>query len=198
MKTVHFATTNKGKVDSLRSVLSPHGIEVIHENVFLDEPRTDDLQLIARQKVTAAFDLLHKPVVAQDAGFYIHSLNGFPKAFVNFTLETIGVDGILKLVEGKSRECEFRNCLAYLDADLEEPVLFTSTTTGFLAESARGEIPANAWSSLWLIFTPTGKTQTLAEMSQADYQAWRATVHQNSYGSKFAKWLAAEAEGTRG
>lgn len=189
MKKVHFATTNKGKVDSLRSVLSPFGIEVIHENVSLDEPRTDDLEEIARQKAFAAFGLLKKPVVAHDGGFYIHSLNGFPRAFVNFALETVGVEGILKLVASKPRQCEFRNCLAYHDTDLEEPVLFTSTTAGILANEPRGTVPNNAWSDLWLIFIPTGKSQTLAEMSQEEYQVWRATVHQNSYGSKLAQWL---------
>lgn len=189
MPTVHFATTNKGKVDSLRSVLSPHGIEVIHENISLPEPRTDDLKEIARQKAAIAFETLQKPVIAQDSGFYIDSLNGFPRAFVNFALETIGVEGILKLVEEKPRECEFRNCLAYFDEQLDKPVLFTSTATGYLAAKPQGKVPENAWSDLWLIFIPTGKTKTLAEMNQKEYSTWRATVHQDSYASKFVRWF---------
>ena len=37
--------------------------------------------------------------MAMDADFCIDALNGFPKAFVNFALDTIGVEGILKLME---------------------------------------------------------------------------------------------------
>lgn len=187
---VHYATTNKGKVESLRSVLSPYGIVVVHEDISLAEPRTDDLEEIARRKAMAAFELLKKPVVTHDAGFYIQSLNGFPRAFVNFALETIGITGILKLVEGKSRICEFRNCIAYHDADVGEPVIFSSVTAGILTDEPRGAISKNAWSDLWLIFKPAGENQTLAEMSVQELLSWRETVRSGSYGFKLAKWLA--------
>jgi len=43
-----------------------------------------------------------KPCIALDTDFRIDELNGFPRAFVNFSLETIGVEGMLKLMEGKA------------------------------------------------------------------------------------------------
>ena len=51
-----------------------------------------------------------------DTDFRIDELNGFPRAFVNFSLDTIGISGILKLMENKeNRSCAFNECLAYHD-----------------------------------------------------------------------------------
>lgn len=188
MKQVHFATTNNGKVASLNSVLTRYGIEVIHANIEVPEPRTDDLREIAIQKVLAAYKQVRKPVIAQDSGFYIHSLNGFPKAFVNFALETIGIDGILKLVEGKPRECKFGNALAYYDGTQEQPIVFESDVTGYLAESPRGELQEFAWSSLFLIFMEGNDSRTLAELNAQGYEERRKEAHKNSYATKFGQW----------
>lgn len=189
MKQIHFATTNKGKVNSLSKVLEAFGIEVIHEHIETPESRTDDLREIATQKVLAAYERIRKPIIAQDAGFYIHSLDGFPRAFVNFALQTVGIEGILKLVEGKPKECEFRNVLAYYDSNQEHPLLFESTIEGTLADSPRGVHPPYAWSQLSVIFIPKGKNKTQAEATEEEYQEWIKEVHKDSYASKFAEWF---------
>lgn len=190
MKQVYFATTNKGKIKSVSTVLCKYRIKVIHQNIELSEPRTDDLREIAIQKVLAAYEEIKKPVIAQDSGFYIHSLNGFPKSFVNFVLETIGIKGILKLTEDKPRECEFRNCLAYYDGTLKEPILFESDVRGILTKSPRGEVKDYFWSDLFLVFVPDGENKTLAEMTWKEYQKWRnKRLLKHSFITKFAKWF---------
>ena len=188
MKEIHFATTNKGKVNSLKSILNNYDIDVVQANLELPEPRTDDLQEIARQKVIFAHQQIGKPCVALDSGFYVHSLNGFPKTFVNFALETIGIEGILALVNGKPRDCEFRNCLAYLDENLSEPVYFTSYVPGILSASPKGESRDYFWSDLFFVFTPEGRDITLAEMSPETYQEWRQERYKDSFATKFAEW----------
>ena len=188
MKAIHFATTNKGKVNSLKSILNNYDIDVVQANLELPEPRTDDLQEIARQKVMFAYQQIGKPCVALDSGFYIDSLNGFPKTFVNFALETIGIEGLLKLVDGKSRGCEFRNCLAYFDGNLSEPMYFTSNVPGVLAKSHRGISRDYYWSDLFFLFIPNGRDMTLAEMSPETYQGWRQERYKDSFATKFAEW----------
>src|SRR3989338_301292 len=135
---ITYVTTNIGKVKSLQRHLEPYQIGVIQKAVELPEPRSSDVKLIAEHKARSAYKILKEPLVVLDAGFYIQALNGFPRAFVNFTLETIGLEGILRLVEGKSRSCEFRNCLAYMDNKLKEPRLFLSTVKGKLSEKPIG------------------------------------------------------------
>ena len=121
MKEVRFVTPKNEEVNSLKSVFEGRGISVIQIPSELPVPKSDSLKEIARSKAYSAWVLLNEPVVVQATGFFVSSLNGFPKAFVDFALETIGVEGILRLIEGKSRACEFRPYLAYYDGQLDGP-----------------------------------------------------------------------------
>ena len=190
MNQIYFATTNKGKVNSVSNALSKYGIEVVHYPLELPEPRSDNLREIAKEKVLFAYEKIGKPCVVLDSGFYVHSLNGFPKAFVNFALETIGIEGILKLVDGKPRDCEFRNCLAYLDETLSEPAYFESNVDGLLSDFPRGEMRDYCWSKLFLVFVPRSANKTLAEMTFDEYQEWRNQRYKDSFATKFAEWIS--------
>ena len=188
---IYFATTNKGKVVSLQRSLEKYGISVIQKSIDLIEPRSSDVKDIAGCKMEQAFSQIKKPTIVIDAGFYIDDLNGFPRAFVNFTLETIGLDGILKLVENKSRACEFRECLAYMDESLEEPVYFISHVRGRLSNIPKGVMQKHLWSELALIFIPDGSDKTLGEMSYEEYLEWRKiSKEKDSLGKKFYEWFS--------
>ena len=186
---IYFATSNKGKVGSISQALSQYKIKVIHVSLDLPEPRSDDLREIAEAKVLYAYRKIKKPCLVLDSGFYIKSLNGFPRTFVNFALETIGIEGILKLAEGQNRECEFRNCLAYLDKKLKEPVFFEFKVRGRLALSRQGKSGKHHWSELFFIFIPNGQNKTLAEMPFAEYQKWRVQLFKKLFATNFAKWF---------
>ena len=194
MRKVHFATTNKGKVSSVGGALRPYGIEVAHYPIELPEPRSDSLKEIARSKVVFAYDQIKRPCFALDSGFYVGSLNGFPRTFVNFALDTIGIEGILKLVDSKPRDCVFKNCLAYLDSGLTEPAYFESEATGVLSDSPAGDTRDYHWSELFKIFIPTGSDKTLAEMSFDEYQGWRRQRQSESFTTKFGEWFSKREE----
>lgn len=188
MKKIYFATGNKGKVKTLRNSFSNFDIDIIHRPFDFDEPRSENLRKIARQKVMDAHKEIQKPTLAQDSGFYINSLDGFPKTLVNHSLETIGIDGILKLLEGKEKKCEFKNCLAYFDDNHEEPKYFESIVRGRISEEKRGNNPDYAWSKLFLIFIPEGRKKTLAEMSPKEFEDWRKERRKHSFTTKFAEF----------
>jgi XTP/dITP diphosphohydrolase len=211
MKQVYFATTNQGKVKTLNSGLSKYEIEAIQAPLELKEPSDDVARTleevqkllnqqhnpallleIARTKVLAAYEQLGKPCVALDAGFYVHSLNGFPGAFVNVALKTenFGIEGILRETKGKPRDCKFVNCLAYLDDSLSEPVYFESHVPGTLSEEPRGEKRDYFWSDLFFVFIPEGYDKTLAEMSPEEFQEFRVERLEESFSTTFAKWFS--------
>lgn len=109
-----FVTHNTGKIKSAEKYFKNLKFKTF--NYELDEPRSDDIKEIATAKVKQAYDLVKRPCIALDTDFRIDELNGFPRAFVNFSLDTIGINGILKLMEGKeNRKCAFNECLAYYD-----------------------------------------------------------------------------------
>jgi len=187
---LYFATSNEGKVKSLKRDFGNNGIKVIQQSVDLVEPRSNEVREIASIKIAQAYSIIKKPVVVIDAGFYIPSLNGFPRAFVNFALETIDLEGILKLVEGKPRECEFKECLAYMDSEIQEPIYFMSYVPGVLSNVVCGQMQNHLWSRLSLIFIPKGSQKTLAEMSPQEYSEWREVSREHdSSSAKLLDWL---------
>ncbi len=111
-----FVTHNKGKAKSAEKHFK--NLKISTFEYELDEPRSDDIKVIATAKVKQAYEIVKKPCMAMDTDFRIDELNGFPRAFVNFSLETLGIEGILKLMEDKeNRKCAFNECLAYYDGN---------------------------------------------------------------------------------
>ena len=111
-----FVTHNKGKAKSAEKYFK--NLKISTFEYELDEPRSDDIKVIATAKVKQAYEIVKKPCMAMDTDFRIDELNGFPRAFVNFSLETLGIEGFLKLMEDKeNRKCAFNECLAYYDGN---------------------------------------------------------------------------------
>ena len=114
MNEILFVTHNKGKIATAKKQLQEIDFKVFEYD--LEEPRSDNIKYISKYKVMEAYKLVNKPCISLDSGFWIDELNGFPRAFVNFALDTIGIEGILKLMEGKeNRAGRFTECLSYYD-----------------------------------------------------------------------------------
>ena len=185
---IYYATTRHTKVLSLRREIGDI-TKIVQVPIDFPEPRSSNVKEISKSKIIYAYNQIKRPVVVLDAGFYIDSLNGFPRTFVNFALETIGIEGILKLVEGKDKSCEFRQCLAYLDSYLSKPKYFVSSVPGTLSNKPRGEMQDHLWSELSTIFVPEGIQKTLAEMSYKEYVDWHKKPSIRPSSKLFSEWL---------
>lgn len=188
MKTVYVATGNLNKAKSIIMELKPYGITAKHVYVDIPEPRSYDIHEIATAKALFAYKETGKPCIVLDSGFFIGSLNGFPRTFVHYALDVLGINNILKLAKGNDRRCEFRECLAYYDGKKGKPKLFESTLTGILAERPMGRAEPFHWSELFQIFIPTGSDKTLAQMKKKEYLEWTSKTHKGSYMNQFAEW----------
>ena len=179
-----FVTHNKGKIASAQRALKNVNLKIFEYE--LEEPRSDDIKYISKYKVEQAYKIVNKPCISLDCGFWIDELNGFPRAFVNFALETIGIQGILKLMEGKdNRKCRFTECLSYYDGN--ELKQFMGYHEGFLSEKVLGKDTSDKWSELWYIYIPYGYDKTLAQMTEEEREN---RIRNKSVRSmeKFAKW----------
>lgn len=175
MKTILFATANPGKLRQARDVI--RGARVEGCSIDFDEPRSDDLRVIARAKLQQARRSLGAPCFVLDSGFYIDALSGFPGSYVNYALSTIGVEGLLRLMQGRqNRRCAFRQCLGYFDGAQEH--YFTAENTGTLATEVRGAESARQWSALWHIFIPEGADRTLSEFTREQLDARSRSANQ--------------------
>jgi XTP/dITP diphosphohydrolase len=193
MSIVYFLTTNKGKYLSVQRVCEKYGIKLIQLVKEVRELRTDSFDEIAIDKCLKGFEIIHKPVIALDAGLIIPSLNGFPGTFTNFVLNTIGIEGILKLLEKKDRYCYFYHVLAYYDKNLEKPITFSHKVEGIVSEFPKGE-RKEWWSDLFSIFKiKVGEklsSKVVGEMSDEEWNITREKLYSEieTCYEKFAKW----------
>lgn len=185
MKEIVFVTHNKGKAKSAEKYFK--GLKISTYEYELSEPRSDSIKEIATAKVKEAYQVVKKPCIALDSGFFIEELNGFPKAFVNFTLDTIGIDGILELMKNKSnKKCQFKECLAYYDGETIK--YFYGESKGSLSSEKQGLDRQEKWSDLWYIFIPNGLTKTLAQMTPEERENRKKIDKSSSAIEEFAKW----------
>ncbi len=184
MDEIIFVTHNKGKIASAKRYMKDINFKTYEYE--LEEPRSDDIKYISEYKVKQAYEIVKKPCISLDCGFWIDKLDGFPRAFVNFALDTIKLEGFLKLMEGKeNRKCKFTECLSYYDGN--EVHQFMGENRGTLSEKILGNNKESNWSDLWHIFKPEGYNKTLAEMS-AEERAIRKKYNSTSSMEEFAKW----------
>ncbi len=188
---LYYATDNYGQFYQLRESLSSYLIEVEQTNIPVPSLLKGDIKETALHKCEYVFQQLQKPTVVSVSSFYIHSLNGFPQTHAPFVLETIGLEGILKLMEGKrDRSCEWIDCIAFKEASHTDTKLFVGHIPGQLAYRQRGEKRTFHASPFTLIFKPLGEENTIAEMPLIDYQAWQDNADDLYFPERlFTKWF---------
>ena len=119
--TLWFMTSNEGKVAEAKEHFSHFGIEVKQFDFEATEPQTDDLEIVALSKIDQAIPFIpdeNDMILVEDAGLFIEALEGFPGVYSSYALQTIGCEGVLKLlshlesedlvVDAKIRRAEFR------------------------------------------------------------------------------------------
>ena len=73
MEEIIFVTHNKGKIASAQNYLK--GVNFKTFEYELEEPRSDDIKYISEAKVRQAYELVNRPCISLDCGFFIEELN---------------------------------------------------------------------------------------------------------------------------
>ena len=156
MNDITLITGNAGKVAELSRLL---GIKVHNQKVALTEIQALDVRRVVEFKAQAAFEVLKRPVLVDDTGLYIEAWQGLPGALVAWFMDSVGKDGILKMLEGwADRSARAVTALGYCD---ERGVhIFDGELKGGIPTEVRG---ANGF-GFDPIFVPERSQQTLAEM----------------------------------
>ena len=156
---INFVTHNPGKLREARLILEP-GIRVVHINLEYDEVQHGDIAVIARKSAEMVSLMLNQPVVVDDSGLFITSLNGFPGASSSTIHKQIGLKGILKLMEGEqNREAAYRSAVAYCEPG-KRALSFLGEERGAIASAIRGSFGFGHDP----IFIPEGETRTYGEI----------------------------------
>lgn len=181
-----FVTGNKGKFESINNVLKKYGIELIQKSLDIKEIRSDNIEEIATHKAIEAGKILNKPLIVEDSGFFIPSLNGFPGPYVRFVLNTMGIEKLLKVIEGLDKKCYFRSVIVFWHPE-KEIKMFKLDEHGTLSDQQTGNDKSESWSELWKVYVPKGCSKPIAALTDGEYSRSREEWYDNF--REFAKWF---------
>ena len=134
---IAFITSNEAKFAEARDVCNANGIDLYHISFEYDEPRADDCITVVRKSVEILKNRHNFPFIIEDSGLFINALNGFPGPYSAWAYKKIGLDGILRLMEGVGdRSCYFVSAVGFYDG--ENTHVFDGRVDGTLSTEVRG------------------------------------------------------------
>jgi XTP/dITP diphosphohydrolase len=155
------ATSNAHKLQEANFVLKEFGVTLVGRDLKGAEIQSLDPVEVARASLEAILPEFDKPFVVEDTGLCVKALKGFPGALASYAADTIGNQGILRLLEGeKDRSAYFEAAVAY-GVPPDRFWIFTGRVHGSISKEIRGE----RGFGFDPIFVPSGHTRTFAEMS---------------------------------
>lgn len=178
---VLFATSNRGKLEEARAILSPFGLAVEQFDGKGIEIQADTTAEIAAYSSRGAAAAAGRPVLVEDAGLYVDSLGGFPGPYSAYAFKTIGVSGVVALLRPSAkREASFVSSLAYCEPG-GQPTQFEGTVLGSITTKPRGK----RGFGFDPIFLPRGGSKTFGELTVEE----KCDVsHRAASMKRFAKW----------
>ena len=174
-----FVSSNTHKFTEAQRILSNLGLDISLFKTTLEEIQSNSLSEIATRKALDAYSKVQKPVIIEDDGLFIDSLNGFPGPYSSYAYDTIGNKGIMSLLEKiESRNAKFVAIIAYCNG-VDDIQLFESSIPGKISLS----IEEGGW-GYDPIFIPDGDSKTFANVSDKDKFS-----HRSSALKKFSDWF---------
>jgi non-canonical purine NTP pyrophosphatase (RdgB/HAM1 family) len=189
MKEIIFATGNSGKVNSMQRHMAQLKIDISisQQSLELMEPQAETATEVAKAKAKQAFEILKRPVLVDDSSFHIAALGGFPGPYIKYMLSTVGIEGIISFMEGKTdRSAYFLSSLVFVDADGKMHVFEDKPYKGIITDKIDDHDIETAWSDLFKIFIPTGSNKVLARMTAEDHA--RVDKRQTNSYESFCVW----------
>ena len=188
MNAIFFVSTNIHKYYEIKSILQ-NRITDLNFNFYkqnLIEIQDDKIEKIAIEKAKSAYNMVQRPIIIEDDGLFINSLNGFPGQYSSYVFRSIGNRGILRLLKGnKDRSAFFKSIIVY--------------SNGNIAKAFSGQINGNISSTItddgWgydPIFIPWNnhdntENKTFAKLSKTNKK--NELSHRRIALDKFVKWF---------
>lgn len=193
MNKINFVTSNQGKIKTLENSIKLYSLDVSVQSVNLDivEPQFDCIQEVSKFKALAAFEKIKEPVLVEDGGFCVEALNGFPGVYTKYVIKTLGVDGILKLMEGtNNRAARFDSVATFVDSS-GSVFQFERECGDFEISEEKIDIDSPlAWSELWKIIYLKEYQKNLCQLSEKELSDFYEKNGKNGSIQKFVRWYA--------
>jgi len=172
---LYFVSSNNHKYQEAKIILDSFGIKLGFIKSTLEEIQSNSLKEIALCKAKDAFSKCKKPLIIEDDGIFINSLNGFPGPYSSYIFKTIGNKGILNLLK-QNRKAKFVSIITYCDKHILQS--FDAKIVGSISKSEKGK----GW-GYDPIFIPNNLQKTFAELNNKNELS-----HRYKALKKFSKW----------
>lgn len=158
-----FATKNANKLREVNEILG-RSLEQIAVELY--EPQGLDVAEVIREKAEDAFRKTGKSVLVEDTALEFRAWNGLPGALIKWFLETVGNEGLLKMLAGvENRRAVAKTAVGFFDGNKAH--VFVGEIDGTIPETIRGS-SGFGWDP---IFIPDGFDKSFAEMTSEEKNA---------------------------
>jgi XTP/dITP diphosphohydrolase len=175
LSDLFFASSNIHKFKEVKAILESFDISIQFFKLNLEEIQSNSIKEIALKKAQDAFSKCKKPLIIEDDGLCIDSLDGFPGPYSSYVHKTIGNQGILDLLK-KNRNAKFISTITYCDKKILES--FEGKLDGCISKSQKG----NGW-GYDPIFIPKNTKKTFAQLIDKNNLS-----HRYNALKKFSNW----------
>lgn len=157
--------------------------------LHIKEVQADTALEVAREKAHEAFRQLQQPLIVDDSELRIIALNGFPGPYQKYMTDTLGPEGIVRLMKGyKDRRAYFISNLIYVDADGTLHEFSDDPFNVTIVEEYDATVPDYAWGALGKICVMEGSDKVQSAMSIRERAAADKTRTAVDAYEKFCTW----------
>ena len=125
---IFFHTGNQHKLDEASQAMSELQIKIkslrsISPGISVVEPQGENCAQVAHSKILQVLQLVEKKmngnwIMVEDSGLFVDVLGGFPGVYSSYVHFTVGIEGILKLLEEKNdRSARYISSIAFWDGE---------------------------------------------------------------------------------
>ncbi len=176
-------TSNPGKAKEFIELGKHYSVKIEIIDLPKLEIQSNSLEEIATFSAIDAATRLGTDVVVEDAGLFIEALNGFPGPYSSYVYKTLGVKGVLKLMEGINNRCAyFKSVITYFNPKDHVLKVFVGVVKGRISLEARG----TEGFGFDPIFIPEGYDKTFAELG---VKVKNMISHRSQAFKKLINWL---------
>jgi XTP/dITP diphosphohydrolase len=183
MYELFFVSNNTHKYSEIKSILKDRIIDIdlkFHKQNII-EIQDENIKKIAIEKSICAYNILKKPIIIEDDGLFIKSLNGFPGQYSSYVFKSLGNTGILKLLNGnKDRSALFKSIFVYNNGIITK--IFTGQINGTIATT----ITPGGW-GYDPIFIPHKMNITFGKLKENNQK--NELSHRRIALDKVVRWL---------
>jgi len=176
-------TTNKSKIEEFIDIFKQYNLKYRIELLKTKEIQSTDLKEIAKESVIYAYNILREPVMVEDAGLFIRSLKGFPGPYSSYVYSTVGVIGILRLMNDVTdRSAAFQSVIAFY-SPYTGIKFFSGEVNGIISYEPKG---LGGFGFDPIFIPEEGDGRTFAEM---EIHEKNKISHRGRAAMKFIEWV---------